>query len=184
MKILIINLPRTGSTSFHTKLVKETGGISIFNPYDGTNRTSILKKDNIVVKSGILYPQDLTDEQRIDFYINLISDFDTTYLLSRRNVKEHIESWAYMVKHNTIENWEKSQRFGINDHFTSLSNYVFDDSTITKEDYEKAKLDLENWNNILNLLSRKTSIPITHYEDIFDANGKDRYRKTKIQKLI
>jgi hypothetical protein len=174
MRLLLINLPRTGSTTLHTRLVKEYRALGIFNPFDGTNRTKILDRDNIVVKSGILYPEGLTYEGRVNFYIDLIDKFDKTILLSRKNSKEHLESWLHMRKYNTFKT----------EKFNSQSKYTFDPSNHSPEEYKLAKEELNTWNNILEHISEMVNIPISYYEDFFSRDSSERYRKANIKTLI
>ena len=174
MKVLIVNLPRTGSTSLHTRLVKAHKLVGLFNPFDGTDRTKILNRDNIIVKSGILYPEGLSYEGRINFYVDLIKEFDNTILLSRRDSIEHLESWLHMRKFNTFTK----------ENFNSQSNYSFDPSNHTPEEYLEAKEELDTWNDILIQISELTDTPISYYEDLFDTKSKDRYRKTNTETLL
>jgi len=174
MRLLLINLPRTGSTTLHTRLVEEYGGLGIFNPFDGTDRTKIIGRDKIVVKSGILYPEGLSYEGRVLFYVDLIKDFDKVILLSRRNNKAHLESWLHMRKHNKFTR----------ELFNSQSNYTFNPDEYSDKDYRIGQKELDEWNNILTQISELTDTPITYYEDIFDENSQDRYRRENIKSLI
>lgn len=184
MKTLIINLPRTGSTTLHTRLVKEQKGTGIFNPFDNTERTKVILKENIVVKSGVLYPYGLLFEDRVEFYKKLITSFDKVILLSRRNNIEHLQSWLHMKKHNTDSAWEGNTKFGDKTKFNSQSKYIFDPKEHSEEEIKTAQEELDEWNKVLKLLSDQFNIPITYYEDIFDSDSKGRYRQNKNKVLI
>jgi len=184
MKTLIINLPITGSTSLHTKLVKEQKAIGIFNPFDNTGRTKVLLKENIVVKSGVLYPDGLLFEDRVEFYKKLIPGFDKVILLSRRNNVEHLESWLHMKKHNTSSSWEENTKYGDKTKFNSQVKYSFNPNEHSEIDKEIAQGELDEWNKVLKFLSTEYNIPITYYEDIFDLSNKNRYRQKRKIELI
>jgi hypothetical protein len=55
MSILIIALPRTGSTSLMNKLANERNLKPFFEPFDGTNRVIYNNEDNSVVKTIICH---------------------------------------------------------------------------------------------------------------------------------
>lgn len=183
MKTLIINLPRTGSTSLHTRLVSEQKAIGVFNPFDGTERTKILWDKNIVVKSGIPYPPDMDLNERIQFYMDLIPKFDKVILLSRKDNYDHLLSYMHFLLNNTEEAFKSSLK-GDFSKFNSQAKYVLDEENFTEELREEAQTDIRLWNKALSILSKKFDIPITYYEDIFDINSKDRYRQTTKVNLI
>ena len=71
MRILIISLPRTGSTSLLKTISKSKKLKEVFEPFDGTNRfTYNDTMDNIVVKTIVLFqkPSDLF-RYKFMFYI-------------------------------------------------------------------------------------------------------------------
>ncbi len=168
MKILIISLPRTGSTSLLYRMADEYKVRPIFEPFhDGTNAyyngetvwVYDKNENNIIVKTIIHHhPNNL----------ELVKEFNMIILLSRRNLKECAESNAYYFKH--IQN-------GQNNGFRSDSPYFY-------ENISKRELDISidftiKWDNELKKLSELLNIPVTYYEDIFDVNSKDRLRKNK-----
>ena len=86
MSILIIELPRTGSTSLLYKLAKENGLTSLFEPFDNSGRVQYNGEKNVIVKTIICHhPNNL----------ELIRSFDKTILLSRSNINELIKSHSY-----------------------------------------------------------------------------------------
>jgi hypothetical protein len=159
MRVLIISLPRTGSTSLMLKYSEEYKLGVYFEPFEPSNLKITPNSGNIVVKTLINH-NPLTHENIIEGYIELSKTFDKVILLSRRDLKQCSESWAYL-KHNNFNN------------FDSLKHYVWK----TPPDVEKHSKDIIKWDVELKQLSKLLEIPITYYEDIFDENSNDRYRK-------
>ena len=80
MKILIIALPRTGSSTLLKTTSVKYKLKPIFEPFDGTDRVKYNSSmKNVVVKTI------LGQHPQIE---NLIKDFDKIILLSRKNLKE------------------------------------------------------------------------------------------------
>jgi hypothetical protein len=162
VKILVISLPRTGSTSFAKKLAKENKLSFVFEPFaPNAELLNIFKnfdtdytKDNIILKTLI------NDAYDIDWFINLTKDFNKVYLLSRKNLKECIESWAYL---NYYRNQNK---------FDFETEYYWEKTP----NYNECFNQIHRWDNKLKLLSNELNEPIIYYEDIFDTNN-NRLRK-------
>lgn len=160
MRILIISLPRTGSTSLMHRYGEEYQIPTLFEPFTPTQyRFGILPK-NIVIKTLIHHCPKGFDNS-IDAYSELAKQFDKVVLLSRRDLKECSESWAYL-QHNRSEN------------FNSIKHYVWK----TPPNLEKYEVNIHLWHSQLIKLSDLLNIPITYYEDIFDKNSDERYRKS------
>lgn len=157
MRVLIISLPRTGSTSLLYKYAREYGLHPYFEPFY-TKREYDLP-DNSVMKSIIMHaPEGIED--KVAFYTEYVKNYDKVVLLSRRDLKAQSESWAFM--------WENKAN-----GYIPNKPYVFE--ATGKEDYyynwaKELQGDLER-------LSVNTGIDITYYEDIFDTKSKDKYRK-------
>jgi hypothetical protein len=152
MKILIIALPRTGSTSLLKKISKDRNLKPFFEPFDGTGRVIYNNENNSVVKTIIPHhPNNL----------ELISNFDEIILLNRRNLNELIESHSY-------------QTYFLKTGYNSNNPYVY--KTPPQEIINLCTADILNWNEEINRLSEISKIPITYYEDIFDSNSLDRLR--------
>jgi hypothetical protein len=152
MSILIISLPRTGSTSLLYKLAKENELTPLFEPFDNSGRVQYNGEKNVVLKTIICHhPNNL----------ELISTFDKVILLNRRNLKELIESHSYQT-HFSKKN------------YNSNNPYVY--KTPPQEIINLCTADILNWNEEINYLSEITKIPIIYYEDIFDSNSSDRLR--------
>jgi hypothetical protein len=153
MRILIISLPRTGSTSLLRKISNERGLKSIFEPFDGSNRNPYRGEDNVVVKSIIC---------QCDTNRELVKGFDEVILLSRKNLTECAESHSYRI-HNDKKG------------FTSLDEYYWE--AAPKELYELCYNNVVSWDKELKELSEEIGVPITYYEDIYDTNSSERLRK-------
>jgi hypothetical protein len=153
MSILIIALPRTGSTSLLYKLAKENGLAPLFEPFDNTKRVQYNGEKNVIVKTIICHhPNNL----------ELINSFDKVILLNRRNLKDLIESHAYQTYFSKTKN------------YNSNNSYVY--KSPPQEIINLCTSDILNWNEEINHLSEITKIPIIYYEDIFDSNSPDRLR--------
>ena len=152
MKILIISLPRTGSTSLLYKIANEKNLKPFFEPFDGTNRVIYNNEDNSVVKTIICHHQN---------NLEIISRFDEIILLNRRNIKELIESHSY-------------QTYFSKKSYNSNNPYVYKQTP--QEIINLCTSDILNWNEEIKYLSEIAKIPITYYEDIFDSNSSDRLR--------
>ena len=170
MKVLIISLPRTGSTSLMKRITDTHNLKPVFEPFAETNHNkpnlNYDKVVDIVVKTMIFDVINELDDN-IQFYTEFSKKFDKVILLSRKNLKECAESLAYMEK------W-------VGNGYTSHNEYVWNETGLNIDGkYEFVKrqnIDLEKLSEILN-------IPITYYEDIFDINSNQRYRKNiKIDK--
>lgn len=159
MKVLIISLPRTGSTSLLKKIAEEKKLNSFFEPFDGTGRVIYNNEDNSVVKSIISHHKN---------NLELIGGFDTVILLNRRNIKELIESHSY-------------QTYFLKTGYNSNNPYVYKEPP--QEIINLCTSDILNWNEEINHLSDIARIPITYYEDIFNSISPDRLR-ISINKLI
>ena len=171
MKILIVSLPRTGSTSLMNKISKEKNLNIISEPFDGRKNEIKIFPNDIVVKSIIKqHPYNIGNI--VDWYYNFSLQFDELILLSRKDLKACWESLSYFT-HN--------EKYG----FSSASEYYWQETP--NIDYYKNYI-LE-CNDIINSLSKVTSIGIQYYEDLFDISSTKRLRKgdkkdLKINKLM
>jgi hypothetical protein len=130
-----------------------------FEPFEPLTPKVVPNSDNIVVKT-LIFHNPFNDNDIIKGYVELSKSFDMVVLLTRRDLKQCSESWAYL-RHNNFNN------------FDSLKHYVWK----TPPDVEKHSKDIIRWDEDLKQLSKLLEIPITYYEDIFDENSNDRYRK-------
>lgn len=162
MKVLILSVPRSGSTSLMKSISSEKNLEYIFEPfsyrvYERNLYTS--DKKNVVVK--LLVGQDTTYSKKINYdrwlewSIDFVKEFDEVILLSRKNIKEASESYSNAL---WTSNWYDRYEY------KSLPNIGHALNHITES------------NKYLNYLSEKTSIPITYYEDIYDKKSNNRLR--------
>ena len=161
MSVLIISLPRTGSTSLLHKIAKEKNLKPLFEPFDGTGRIEYNGERDVVVKTIICHHND---------NLKLSKKFDEVILLTRRNVKECTESHAYQTYFSKKKN------------YNSNTPYVYEE--VPSEIYELCYNDIIKWNKEIDELSTKLNVPITYYEDIFDFNNEGRLRKGNRDKTI
>lgn len=158
MKILIIALPRTGSTSLLYKLAKDTKLKPIFEPFDGSGREIYNNNDdNVIVKT--IVPHHTNNLQ-------LINEFNQIILLNRRNFAEHLESHSYQTYF---------KNFGYN----SNNKYIY--KKPPTEIIDICKNDLTKWSDELKYISEKININISYYEDLFDSKSKERLRLDESQ---
>jgi len=174
MRILIISVPRSGSTSLMKILSDKNKLTPVLEPFSYRNPKenilsneyirNIVYDDNIVLKT--LIGQDDKVEKSINwdycknFLINLSKTFNETILLSRKDTKAQIESHAYACY--------------------SESSWINSYDWIETPNYDVSKNYIDKSNNLLNEISKELKIPITWYEDIFDLNSPDRLRNKKV----
>ena len=160
MKILIVSLPRTGSSELLWRLSSYLNLKYIYEPFDTTGRWNYIEgEDDVIVKSLIF---DKTDdyENNIDFYTDLAKSFDKVILLSRKDLNACSESWAYYrtIKDSTGEMTMHKYEWQPTDNFSEIVSNVI------------------QWHKQLKQLSDILNVPLTYYEDIFDPNSPERYR--------
>jgi hypothetical protein len=165
MKILIISLPRTGSSNLLFDIAKEKNLKPIFEPFselkknDNINRTYDASEDDIIVKTII---------NQHNNNIELAKEFDEVILLSRKDLRACAESFAYFVKN-------KSKGFG------SWFPYVY--GGITSDEIELALKQIISYHFKLQDISEKLNVPIRYYEDIYDVLSSERLRKFDIKEI-
>lgn len=154
MKILIIAIPRTGSSNLLYDLAIKHNLKPIYEPFDGSGRAKYIKnEDNIVLKTMIFQTSAPKD---------LISEFDEIILLSRKNLIECAQSYAY---------FSKNKKNGFKSYYSYFYENVEDDEF--QQIYDRIQI----LDSSLKKLSKEVNIPITYYEDIYDLNNKERLRK-------
>ena len=151
MKILIIALPRTGSSSLSYDLSIQYNLKECFEPFDVNTIDNYNESDDDIVLKTLIF------QNSISFYKTLIKQFDKVILLSRKNLYECAKSWAFL---------------DYNKHINSLEKYIWYETP----NFEKTYENITKWNDEMNLLSTEVGIDIIYYEDIFDENSNDRLR--------
>ena len=161
MKILLITLPRTGSTSLLKTISEEQKLNPISEPFNDVNGNFEKYKDydwkninDICVKTHI-------NHKDITFYLKFIKFFDEVILLSRKDLNACAESLSYA---NYFQNFTEKYEW-IN---TSNLN-------------ENIKL-VKEFNKNLEKLSKLTNIKILYYEDLFNIESEDKLRKHVIKR--
>lgn len=164
MKILIVALPRTGSTSLMYRIAEERKLTPIFEPFNQrTEQHRYLPfMEDVVVKTIINQkPKDIPYQDRIRWIPELVGEFNEVILLSRQDLKGCAESFAYLCHHWNIR------------RFKHTESYVWEPSPnleIITQHILGHDRELKNLSQILNL-------PITYYEDLFDPKSESRLRK-------
>jgi len=161
MKILLITLPRTGSTSLLKKISEEQKLNSISEPFNNVNGNLEKYKDynwkntnNICVKTHI-------NHKDTPFYLEFVKYFDEVILLSRKDLNACAESLSYANHFQT---------------FTEKYEWIN-----TPNLNENIKL-VKEFNEELEKLSKLTNIKISYYEDLFNTKSEDKLRKNDIKR--
>jgi hypothetical protein len=168
MRICILSIGRSGSTSLYNTIIRHFGKkyYSIGEPFNDLIKRAnnidknqfdlISKKDNVIIKTILTHKPSGMDDN--SFYNWLFTFFDKIILLDRLDGKLQAESFSYLV-HTKNEQWHKKQ--------------FYDMSLVPKNFIEEWKDRLENLKKILFDLSIKYNKKIYYYEDIFvDKNMK------------
>lgn len=170
MSILIIALPRTGSSELGKNLSDKNRLKYVYEPFDafkGIKNIDVNK--NTLIKTVVFrHPVFIEEAERISWLIEFTKKFDSTILMSRRNIIECAESWAYLV-HNKKE---------IN--FRGDAPYFWEKTP----NYDQALTFIKNCHTDLEYISEKIDVPITYYEDIYDLNDKGRLRKGNKEEIV
>jgi hypothetical protein len=161
MKILLITLPRTGSTSLLIKTTNEYKLTQISEPFNEINGNLEKYKDydwenekDICVKTHI-------NHKDVTFYLEFIKFFDKVVLLSRRDLSACAESLAYA---NYFKN------------FTEKYEWIS-----TPNLNENVKL-VKEFNEKLEKLSKLINTKILYYEDLFDLESEKKLRKNDFKR--
>jgi hypothetical protein len=163
MKIAVISLPRTGSTSI-SRYYKNTNKdvIVIDEPFNlVVNNPTILyddliKNNNLFIKT--MYgdnPLEFENMSAKEFVLKLIDDFDLVLFLTRRNIKEHTESY---VQASQTSKWASSYVY--NSKFDILYNEV-------EDKLNSLNLEMIQTCNELNK-------SLYFYEDLYNQFSKER----------
>ena len=167
MKILIIALARSGSTSLMKNIAKENNLNPMFEPfnYNHENKNIYNSNDNNIVLKTLVgqYPNSEpfsnleTLKKWEDWIVDFSKDFDKVIILSRKNLNNAAESFSVAsINNNWFDKYE----------YTELPNLL------------EAKKHIYYTVRFLKNVSIRLNIPFTYYEDIFDENSKDRLRQT------
>jgi hypothetical protein len=161
MKILLITLPRTGSTSLLKKISEEENLIPISEPFNDINGNFKKYKnynweneDNICVKKHI-------NHKDIPFYLDFMKFFNKVILLSRKDLNACAESLSYA---NHFQNFTEKYEW-----------------TNTPNLKHNIKL-INEYNEKLEKLSKLIDINISYYENLFDINSENKLRQHDVKR--
>jgi len=165
MKVLLITLPRTGSTSSLKNISEEQKLNPISEPFNNINGNLEKYKDYNWESTNDICVKTHINHKDIPFYLEFIKFFDEVILLSRKDLNACAESLSYA---NHYQN------------FTEKYKWIK-----TPNLNENIKL-VKQFNEELEKLSKLTNIKISYYEDLFDSESGDKLRKndTKRENLI
>lgn len=162
MKICILSMGRTGSTSLYKTIERHLieNYYCISEPFNETSiRLNKIDKnqfdyinhqENVLIKTMI---QHIPKDKDINFINDWIfTFFDKVILLDRIDTKALTESFAYWM-YSKSNNWHKKE--------------FYDISKIPKEFIKEWEIKIENYKKIINELSVEHNKKIYYYEDIF-----------------
>ena len=162
MKILIIGIPRSGTTSLMKGIGKILNLKVISEPFALHSKEPKLKNftlpENVVVKTMATHlPKDYKGTC-INFNVEFSKKFDHVILLSRANKKEQMESM-----YNVIDSDENTSRNLWHSHYTMDKEIPIEQQQIWAETYDR-------WNNSLQSISTLLKKPIIWYEKLYSGN--------------
>ena len=164
--ILIIGVPRSGTTSFlhcfydNFEIYNEPINPIIRKDYSTERFMAMIKRNNIVVKTmadqiPFDYPENpicCVNHSSMGFFSEIIPFFDIIILLDRKDVKSQLESYIRMVNQRT------------------------DNPDVLKGAIKHFYLNKFN----IRELSEQYNLPIFYYEDIFYGDSEDIFKKLDI----
>jgi hypothetical protein len=158
VKILIVGVPRSGTTSVYNSIKsqyselpsfyepwfwRKNGEIDIDSYKDLLIKTLIYQKPNPILKRGY----QLID--CLDFYREIVPKFDKVILLSRRNLNEAAVSYDYAFK---SKNWQTEYSTDSLPKQWTIHMY-------------------EVISNRIEVLGNEFNLKVWYYEDLFNANN-------------
>lgn len=154
MRVILITIPRCGSVSLLHGLSKSLLLKEIGEPFNNKlwKTQPNVNISNVVVKTFIdQLPSDNLDS--IEFYQNLSQKFDKVIIVTRKNLIEASESYAYNQKYSDIDGW--ANKYFIHD--TNL------ETTPILKSYIRNDLKLKKLGKLINT-------KVDYYEDLFSGN--------------
>ena len=159
MKVLLITLPRTGSTSLLKTISEEQKLNPISEPFNDVNGNLEKYKDYNWKNTNDICVKTHINHKDVTFYLEFIKFFDKVILVSRRDLKACAESLSYA---HHFKNFSEKYVWSVTPNFERTMEFV-------------KKIDKD-----LHELSKLTNIDISYYEDLFDVNSEDRLRSRNI----
>tara|TARA_B110000285_G_scaffold228608_1_gene291841 strand:+ start:69 stop:647 length:579 start_codon:yes stop_codon:yes gene_type:complete len=151
MKILIIAIPRSGSTTLMNSIGNSLKLKRIVEPFNESDNKDVnwdyTPENNVIVKDLIA----INVNNPIEFYKNYSKLFDKTILLSRKSTQELVESCSFQaLQPNQLPNrWHEKYIYTQKGDISGWKNWMI-----------KTKNNLETLSNELN-------IEIDWYEDLY-----------------
>lgn len=161
MKILLITLPRTGSTSLLKTLSEKYNLKAISEPFNSFTKNLEEYKNFDWENTNQICVKTHINHKDILFYSNFVKLFDKVILVSRKDLKLCAESLAYA---NYFGNFSEKYEW------VSTPNLLENIKLVKKFDE-----DLKN-------LSKLINVNISYYEDLFDVNSENKLRKNDIKR--
>lgn len=150
MRILIIALPRTGSSNL-LKGIAEGNSLNKSEVYYEPFHLNKKNQDLIYTKNTLV--KTLVEQTTNEFLLQYKEKFDKVILLSRKNLFKATESLAHSFQ---SEDFHKPYKFSSKDIDKKWIKY--------SENYiKKAYIQLLKFSSL-------TKIPITYYEDLYSGN--------------
>ena len=158
MKILIVGIPRSGTTSVYNSIKSQYSELpSFYEPWfwrkneeididsyeDLLIKTLIYQKPNTILKRGY----QLID--CLDFYREIVPKFDKVILLSRRNLNEAAVSYEHAFR---SKNWQTEYSTDSLPRQWTINMY-------------------EVISNRIEILGNEFNLKVWYYEDLFNANN-------------
>ena len=189
MKVLIVGIGRSGTSSlmngiaeqFDVRISEPFYHRRIFKHYKEFEwPLKVLQEEgSLVIKCLInqtpLHLDVKTDEDMIGFYVDWSKEFDKTILLSRKNIKEHWESWLnlmYRFYQTHKEPWPGDRAKEPNWVQNVHKKWYWDAIPQDFIDLQTPiKYKFEQHHESIKVISERLNIPITYYEDLY---GEDR----------
>ena len=161
MKILILALARSGSTSLLKRISEEQKLNSIGEPFNNVNGNLEKYKDYDWKNTNDICVKTHINHKDVTFYLEFIKFFDEVILLSRKDLNACAESLSYA---NYFQN------------FTEKYEWIN-----TPNLNQNIKL-VKEFDEELKKLSKLTNIKISYYEDLFNTKSEDKLRKHVIKR--
>ncbi len=153
--ILIISLPRSGSTNLMLSLGRGYG-FSTFFEQDKKNANPNLYSKGKSIKENSIHKIIVDTQKGIDYYLDLIERFDYTILLDRKDILQQAESYyilRYINKGKVNAQW---------------NDEIIDRQGIRKtEEYKRMLETCKKNRNLLRGISEFSNIEIDYYEDVY-----------------
>jgi hypothetical protein len=153
MKVLIIAIPRSGSNTLLKTISSMLKLKKIDEPFNEVLwenvKYDIIPENNVVVKSliDIMVP----NQTSINFYKEYSKSFDKIIILSRHNLKEVAESYAFQIDRNERNEWHSKYKY------------------THKENIDKHYEFIYKQNSDIIKLSKELKIEMDWYEDLYSG---------------